>query len=138
MTTVQTLLLIESAILISLIAWIGYQKASRTGGLRLQSAEPSSADNDCEIVRELKRSLHQCRANHQELYKHCDALERDFIFGPKEEKTLLEIAEKLRLSAQTFSAFETGEKLQRDCQALSEKAHHMAMALRARERRPSE
>ena len=49
--------------------------------------------------------------------------------GEAERQTLLAIAEQLRIAAETFSAFRTGKKLERDTVALRDQALAMAGTL---------
>ncbi|MNY54001.1 hypothetical protein D3C86_1898140 [compost metagenome] len=50
-------------------------------------------------------------------------------FGEPDRQILLDIAEKLRIAAETFSAFRTGKKLERDTLALRDQALAMAALL---------
>ncbi|RMT26473.1 hypothetical protein ALP50_05327 [Pseudomonas syringae pv. spinaceae] len=50
---------------------------------------------------------------------------------------LIDIAEKLRIAAETFSAFRTGKKLGRDCLTLRQQALQMAEALGVSDQRVS-
>jgi hypothetical protein len=63
------------------------------------------------------------------LAKACKRLEADPHFGPAEHQTLVAIGELLRIAAETFSAFRTGKKLERDARSLREQALAMAGSL---------
>jgi hypothetical protein len=80
-------------------------------------------------VRELRAYLDFIKADHTRLSNHCKRLEIAMAFGGPERLALLEIAEKLRIAAETFSAFRTGKKLERDTRALRDRALDMAQQL---------
>lgn len=63
------------------------------------------------------------------LYSHYERALAASKLGEPSRKTLLEIAEKLRIAAETFSAFRTGKKLERDSLSLRDQALAMAALL---------
>jgi hypothetical protein len=64
-----------------------------------------------------------------QLYGHYERALAASKLGEQERQTLLAIAEKLRIAAETFSAFRTGKKLERDSLALRDQALSMAALL---------
>jgi hypothetical protein len=130
MTAVQICALIALIALAALLVWAGYRMGYSDGksagmeeGQEIQHA--ASAKN----IRELKVSLHFITADCTRLAHYSKRLEGALAFGGPEQLALLEIAEKLRIAAETFSAFRTGKKLERDTRALRDKALDMAQQL---------
>jgi hypothetical protein len=64
-----------------------------------------------------------------QLYAHYERALAASKLGEQERQTLLAIAEKLRIAAETFSAFRTGKKLELDSLALRDQALSMAALL---------
>lgn len=130
MTAIQICALIALIAFASLLVWAGYRMGYSDGkstgveeGQEIQHA--ASAKN----IRELKASLHFITADRTRLAHYSKRLEGALAFGGPEHLALLEIAEKLRIAAETFSAFRTGKKLERDTRALRDKALDMAQQL---------
>lgn len=130
MTTIQVCALIVLIVLVGLTYWAGYR-----GGLidgRIEGIDEGKAiqQSDSEAtIRDLQLSLDQARAHHTQLHSHYKRAFADQKLGEVERLTLLDIAEQLRIAAETFSAFRTGKKLERDTLALRDKALVMAALL---------
>ncbi|WP_223546717.1 hypothetical protein [Pseudomonas sp. A-B-19] len=131
MTAIQICALIALIVLVGLTYWAGYRGGLIDGriegideGANIQRAE--SAKN----IRELEASLRFIRADHQNLAQHCKKLQSNEALREEHHQTLLEIAEILRIAAETFSAFKTGKKLERDSLRLKDKAAAIAVNLK--------
>lgn len=130
MTAIQILALISIIIAAAILYWVGYR-----GGLidgRIEGIDEGKAiqqsDNSGEI-QDLKHLLDQAQGNHKQLYSHYKQALAASKLGEPARQTLLEIAEKLRIAAETFSAFRTGKKLERDTLTLRDQALAMAALL---------
>lgn len=130
MTAIQIYALISIVIAAALLYWVGYR-----GGLidgRIEGIDEGKAiqqsDNAGEI-RDLKLLLDQAQRNHKQLYSHYKQALAASKLGEPARQTLLDIAEKLRIAAETFSAFRTGKKLERDSLTLRDQALAMAALL---------
>ena len=122
MTAIQICALIGLFTFIGITYWAGYR-----GGLidgRAEECSINVAENEL-----LKQKLHK----HQYDLKKAQQLYARTVeatkLGEPERQTLLEIAEKLRIAAETFSAFKTGKKLERDSLVLRDKALQIAALL---------
>ncbi|CRL47787.1 hypothetical protein [Pseudomonas sp. URMO17WK12:I11] len=130
MTAIQICALIGLIIGAALLYWTGYR-----GGLidsRLEGIDEGKAtqqSDNSQALRSLEDSLHQVRAERLQLYAHYERALAASKLGEQERQTLLAIAEKLRIAAETFSAFRTGKKLERDSLALRDQALSMAAML---------
>ncbi|MGO4310043.1 hypothetical protein AB4Z35_09260 [Pseudomonas sp. KB_15] len=130
MTAIQICALIVLILLIALTYWAGYR-----GGLidgRVEGIDEGMAiqqSDNSQTVRNLELSLNQARKHHQQLYARHESALATSKLGEPERKTLLAIAEKLRIAAETFAAFRTGKKLERESVALREQALAMAALL---------
>ena len=130
MTTIQICALIVLIVLAGLTYWAGYR-----GGLidgRIEGIDEGRAIqlSDCSgTIHDLKLLLDQARGEHKQLYSHYERALAASKLGESERQTLLAIAEKLRIAAETFSAFRTGKKLERDTVALRDQALAMATLL---------
>lgn len=130
MTTIQICALITLIVLVGLTYWAGYR-----GGLidgRSEGVDEGKAiqqSDNSQAIQSLELSLAQARGHHKQLYFHYERALAASKFGEPERQTLLAIAEKLRIAAETFSAFRTGKKLERDAIALREQALAMAALL---------
>jgi len=130
MTAIQICALISIIIAAALLYWVGYRGGLADGriegideGINNQRAESAKT------IRELEASLQFIRADHQHLAQHCKRLRDSKALSEEHHQTLLDIAEKLRIAAETFSAFKTGKKLERDSLYLRDKALTMASFL---------
>lgn len=127
MTTIQVCALIALIVLVGLTYWTGYRGGlndGRTEGIDEGKAIQQSDNSG--MIQDLKRSLDQAQDHHKQLYRHYECALTASKFGEPERQTLLAIAEQLRIAAETFSAFRTGKKLERDTLALRDKALAMA------------
>ncbi|MBV6287469.1 hypothetical protein [Pseudomonas aegrilactucae] len=77
-------------------------------------------------IQDLEASLCSLRAEKQLLDLHCKKLKLSNALKSEHHQVLLQIAENLRIAAETFSAFKTGKKLERDARTLREQALSMA------------
>ena len=131
MTAIQICALFVLVLLVGLTYWAGYR-----GGLidgRIEGIDEGKAieQSDCSVkILNLELLLDQARDEHKQLYSHYKHALSASKLGESERQTLLAIAEKLRIAAETFSAFRTGKKLERDSLALREQALAMAALLK--------
>lgn len=130
MTAIQICALIVLIVLVGLTYWAGYR-----GGLidgRIEGVDEGKAiqqSDSSATIHNLQLSLDQARAHHTQLHSHYNRTFMDQKLGEAERLTLLDIVDKLRIAAETFSAFRTGKKLERDTLALRDKALAMAALL---------
>jgi hypothetical protein len=130
MTAIQICALIALTLFVGLTYWAGYR-----GGLidgRVEGIDEGMAiqqSDNTQTVRNLELSLDQARDHHKRLCAHYEHALSASKLGEPERQTLLAIAEKLRIAAETFTAFRTGKKLERDSIALREQALAMAALL---------
>lgn len=130
MTAIQIFALISIIFAAAILYWVGYRGGLIDGriegideGKAIQQSDSSGA------IRDLELSLEQAQTHHKQLFAHyMRALDASKL-GEPARKTLLDIAEKLRIAAETFSAFRTGKKLERDSLALRDQALAMAALL---------
>ena len=130
MTTTQICALLILIVLVGLTYWAGYR-----GGLidgRIEGIDEGKAiqqADSSESIRGLQRLVDQWHGHYRSIHtRFTRALEASKL-GEAERQTLLKIAEKLRIAAETFSAFRTGKKLERDTLALRDQALAMAALL---------
>ena len=130
MTAVQIFALIVLTLLFALTYWAGYR-----GGLidgRIEGIDEGKAiqhSDSSEAIRSQQLSIDQAQVHHKQLYSHYERALAASKLGEQDRQTLLEIAEKLRIAAETFSAFRTGKKLERDTLVLRDQALAMATLL---------
>ncbi|WP_339480355.1 hypothetical protein [Pseudomonas sivasensis] len=130
MTTIQICALIVLIVLVGLTYLAGYRGGLNDG--RIEGIDEGKAIqqlDSSETIRDLKRSLDQAQDRHKQLYSHYERALAASKLGEAERQTLLAIAEQLRIAAETFSAFRTGKKLERDTVALRDQALAMAGTL---------
>jgi hypothetical protein len=130
MTPIQIGALVILIILAALLLWAGYLVGRSDGqetGLR-EGQDLQRAAN-ARIIRELQAALQFIRADHSRLVQTCKRFEAGPVFGPAERQTLVATGELLRIAAETFSAFGTGKKLERDARSLREQTLAMATQL---------
>ncbi|WP_460408890.1 hypothetical protein [Pseudomonas amygdali] len=130
MTTTQICVFIGLIISAGLLLWFGYM-IGRSDGIKvgITQAEQVPRAQDVLAIHEFETSLRLMRTENEQLARHCERLQQGMAFGAQERDALNEIAEKLRIAAETFSAFRTGKKLERDCLTLRQQALRMAEAL---------
>ncbi|MBV4471618.1 hypothetical protein [Pseudomonas siliginis] len=130
MTPIQIGALVILIVLAALLVWGGYimgRSDGRKTGLR--EGEDIQRAASAKTIRELQSSLQFIRADYTRLAQACKRLEAAPLFGPAERQTLVAIGEMLRVAAETFCAFRTGKKLERDARSLQNQALHMAKRL---------
>ncbi|EUB74442.1 hypothetical protein PMI27_000618 [Pseudomonas sp. GM41(2012)] len=130
MTAIQIYTLIVLILLVGLTYWAGYRGGLIDGRLDgIDEGKDIQQSDNSEAIHNLRLSLDQARNNHKQLYSHYERALAASKLGEPARQTLLEIAEKLRIAAETFSAFRTGKKLERDSLALRDQALAMAILL---------
>lgn len=130
MPPIQIGALVILIVLAALLLWSGYIMG-RSDGLEtgLREGEDIQRTASAKTIRELQASLQFIRAEHSRLAQTCKRLEAGPLLGPAEHQTLVAIGELLRIAAETFSAFRTGRKLEREARSLREQALAMAAQL---------
>jgi hypothetical protein len=125
MTALQICAMASVIIAAVLFYWIGYRGGLADGRLegREEGVNTQQAAN-AEIISELEASLQFIRSDHKQLASHCKTL-KDTL-GIDGHRTLLAIADKLRIAAQTFSAFPTAKDQIKETLRLREKALSLA------------
>ncbi|WP_315985858.1 hypothetical protein [Pseudomonas extremaustralis] len=130
MTAIQIGALISIIFAAAILYWVGYRGGLIDGriegideGKAIQQSDSSGAIRDLELL------LEQAQTHHKQLFAHYRRALDASKLGEPARKTLLDIAEKLRIAAETFSAFRTGKKLERDSLALRDQALAMAALL---------
>ena len=130
MTAVQICALIALITLAGLLVWAGYLMG-HTDGMsagRKESDDILRAES-AKTIRELRASLDFIKADHAHLAQFSKRLQQALKLGELERQTLLDIAEKLRIAAETFAAFRTGKKLERETRVLRDQALAIAALL---------
>lgn len=130
MTAIQICALISIIFAAAILYWVGYRGGLIDGriegideGKAIQQSDSSGAIRDLELL------LEQAQTHHKQLFaQYKRALDASKL-GEPARLTLLDIADKLRIAAETFSAFRTGKKLERDSLALRDQALAMAALL---------
>ncbi|MGP6462826.1 hypothetical protein [Pseudomonas parakoreensis] len=130
MTAVQICALIALITLAGLLVWAGYFMGHSDGmsAGRKESDDILRAES-AKTIRELRASLDFIKADHAHLAQFSKRLQQALTLGEPERQTLLDIAEKLRIAAETFAAFRTGKKLERETRALRDQALAIAALL---------
>ncbi|PMY56125.1 MULTISPECIES: hypothetical protein [Pseudomonas] len=127
MTEIQIYALIGFIIAVGLLFWFGY-KIGRSDGLAVGIAEGQNIEraDGTEKLHELNLRLEQALQHHKQLWgRYTRALAASKL-GEPDRQILLDIAEKLRIAAATFSALRTGKKIEHDTLALRDQALAMA------------
>ncbi|WMN15384.1 hypothetical protein QL104_18645 [Pseudomonas piscis] len=127
MTHIQIIALIGLILTVALLYWAGYligRSNGRAAGVE-EGKAVAEADN-ARALRELKTALKFVRADNQRLAELHERLHDSQTLKPAHRQTLLAIADLLRIAAETFSAFKTGKKLERDSRSLRDQALAMA------------
>ena len=127
MTTIQVCALITLIVLVGLTYWAGYRSGLIDGRVEgVDEGKNIQQSNNSEAIRSLELLLEQSRGEHAKLYSHYKRALAASKLGEPERQLLLAIADQLRIAAETFSAFRTGKKLERDTLALRDRALAMA------------
>lgn len=130
MTAIQICALIVLIVLVGLTYWTGYRGGLIDGHIKgIEEGKAIQQSDNSQTVRNLELSLNQAREHYQQLYTRYERAIAASKLGEPERQTLLAIAEQLRIAAETFSAFRTGKKLERDTVALRNQALAMAVLL---------
>ena len=150
MTTVQIYALIVIVLMTAGVYWLAYRNGFNNGraeghsegysegydiggcaGYRdgMDEGKTIQRSENREEIRNLEHSLNQATDQRKKLYTHYERALAASKLGEQERLTLLEIAEKLRIASETFSAFRTGKKLERDTRTLRDQTLAMAALL---------
>ncbi|MGG7557755.1 hypothetical protein [Pseudomonas sp. ES3] len=130
MTTTQICALIALIVLVGLTYWAGYRGGLNDGRIEgIDEGKAIQQSDNSGMIKDLKQSLDQAQDHRKHLYAHYERALAASKLGERDRHTLLEIAEKLRIAAETFSAFRTGKKLERDTLALRDQALAIANLL---------
>ncbi|WP_421548456.1 hypothetical protein [Pseudomonas sp. QD4] len=132
MTEYQICALIVFILLVGIVFCAGYRNGlndGRTSGI--EEGKTIEHADSTEAIREVQLQLDQARAHYKKLYGHYERALSATKLGEAERLTLLEAAETLRIAADTFRAFRTGKKLERDARAHREKLLELAAMLSA-------
>nr|WP_259674742.1 hypothetical protein [Pseudomonas fluorescens] len=130
MTAIQICALIILIVLVGLTYWAGYRGGLIDGRLAgIDEGKDIQQSDNSEEIQNLKHSLSQAINHRRKLYFCYERALTASKLGEPARQTLLDIAEKLRIAAETFSAFRTGKKLERDTLALRDQALAMAALL---------
>lgn len=134
MTAIQICALIALIVLAGLLVWAGYFMGHNDGmSAGMKESDAIQRAESGKIIRELKASLDFVKADHARLARFSKGLQEGLVLGRAERPTLLDIAEKLRIAADTFAAFRTGKKLERESRVLRDEALAMADLLKPAE-----
>lgn len=130
MTAIQILALISIIIAAAIIYWVGYREGLIHGRIEgIDEGKAIQQSDNSMAIEDLKRLIDQAQAQYKNLYSHYERALAASKLGETSRQTLLDIAEKLRIAAETFSAFRTGKKLERDSLTLRDQALAMAALL---------
>lgn len=143
MTEIQIYALIAIVLMIAGVYWLAYRHGFNSGraeghsegysegydvggSVGYRDAQAIQSADSAEEIRNLQHTLDHAHDQRKKLYTHYERALAASKLGEQERLTLLEIAEKLRIASETFSAFRTGKKLERDTLTLREQALTMA------------
>ena len=130
MTAIQICALIVFILLVALTYWAGYRGGLIDGRIEgIEEGKEIQQSDSSEAIHNLQLLLDQARDHRKQLYSHYERALAASKLGEQERQTLMAIAEQLRIAAETFSAFRTGKKLERDTLALRDQALAMATLL---------
>ncbi len=131
MTAIQICALIALITLAGLLVWAGYFMGHSDGmSAGMKESDDILRAQSAKTIRELRASLDFIKADHAHLAQFSKRLQQALALGEPERQTLLDIADKLRIAADTFAAFRTGKKLERETRALRDQAFAIADLLR--------
>jgi len=127
MTAIQICALIALITLAGLLVWAGYFMGHSDGmSAGMKESDDVLRSENAKTIRELRASIDFIRADHAHLAQFSKRLQQAQALGEPERQTLLDIADKLRIAAETFAAFRTGKKLERETRTLHDQALAMA------------
>ncbi|MEC6743253.1 hypothetical protein [Pseudomonas qingdaonensis] len=127
MTQQQVIALIVICAFVAGLYTLAFITGLRRGRQHI-NAEQQAAHTKATSALEL--SLSFLRADHRQLAQHSKKLREAYELKEQHHQVLLQIAENLRIAAETFSAFKTGKKLERDARTLREQALSMAALIK--------
>lgn len=130
MTAIQIYALISIVIALGILYWAGYKGGFIDG--RAEGKEEGKAiqqSDSSETILNLELLLDQARDDYKRLYFHYKRALAASKLGEPDRQTLLDIAEKLRIAAATFSALRTGKRIARDSLTLRDQALAMVALL---------
>ncbi|WP_309295776.1 hypothetical protein [Pseudomonas glycinae] len=134
MTAIQICALISLVTLAGLLIWAGYFMGHTDGmSAGMKESDDIQRAESAKTIRELTASLDFIKADHAHLAQFSKRLQQALKLGEPERQKLLDIAEKLRIAAETFAAFRTGKRLERETRVLREEALAMAELLQPAE-----
>ncbi|MGH8351581.1 MAG: hypothetical protein ACRES5_34285 [Pseudomonas sp.] len=122
LTAIQICTLIALFAFIGITYWAGYR-----GGLIDGRTEECSTN--IAAIELLEQKAHKLQYDLKKARQLNERAIEATKLGEPERQALLEIAEKLRIAAETFSAFKTGKKLERESLALRDRALQIAALL---------
>jgi hypothetical protein len=130
MTAIQIYALIALIVLAGLLVWAGYFMGHNDGkSAGMKESDAIQRAESAKTIRELRASLDFIKADHAHLAQFSKHLQQALALGEPERQALVDIAEKLRIAAETFAAFRTGKKLERETRALRDQALAIAALL---------
>ncbi|CAI8791298.1 Periplasmic heavy metal sensor [Pseudomonas sp. IT-P171] len=130
MTAIQICALIALIVLAGLLVLAGYFMGHSDGmSAGMKESDDIQRAESAKTIRELRASLDFIKADHARLAQFSKRLQQALTLGEPERQTLLDIAEKLRIAAETFAAFRTGKKLERETRVLCAQALAIAALL---------
>lgn len=130
MTAIQICALIVFILLVALTYWAGYRGGLIDGRIEgIEEGKDIQQSDSSEAIHNLQLLLDQARDHRKQLYSYYERALAASKLGEQERQSLMAIAEQLRIAAETFSAFRTGKKLERDTLALRDQALAMATLL---------
>jgi len=126
MTTQQIYALIILTLLTAAIYWTGYRFGKIDGRADGEEYGKNTERYDnAGRIRALRDLLDHEKRKHRELFQHYLRAVANCTFGEKDRQTLLSIAEKLKLAADTFRAMSSKNQAQ---QALELREEALSMA----------
>lgn len=127
MTQDQVIALTIICISIAGLSVFAYVMGIRKGRLDVNREKRVSYQ---QTVRVLQIQLSSLREENEQLTKQLKKLTEGYALKDQHHQVLLQIGENLRIAAETFSAFKTGKKLERDARALREQALSIAALIK--------
>ena len=130
MTAIQICALISIIFAAAILYWVGYRGGLIDGRIEgINEGKAIQQSDNSGTIHDLNRLLEQAHDHYKQLYYHYERALAASSLGEPARQTLLDIAEKLRIAAETFSAFRTGKKLERDSLTLRDQALAIAALL---------
>jgi len=130
MTAIEICALISIIFAAAILYWVGYRGGLIDGRIEGFHKGKAIQQSDCSgAIRDLELLIEQAQTHHKQLFAHYKRALDASKLGEPARQALLDIADKLRIAAETFGAFRTGKKLERDSLALRDQALAMAALL---------